>query len=372
MNAGPWLPIPPKGYGGIENVVAILVPELRKRGWRVELATVGESTIETDGSHAVFARGQFPHLTGPYNQMAGIAHAHMQCVLARLREPGPIDLVHDHLEVVGPSVLAACDGAVPVLQTLHWDLKKHADFYENFDGKGRVFFNGVSESQLEEAPENLRRQALGAVPLAVHLEDYPFQPDKQDYYLTLARLTWNKGIDIAARLCKELGLRLTIAGPVAGFDNAAELRDAMSDPDSPVREYPDVRYFQESVAPFLDGERIRWAGTVEGRDKMRLVGGAKALVFPLRWSEPGGTAVVEALAAGTPVIGMRRGVLPSLIDHGVNGFLADDERELADHLRRAGEIDPRACRRTVERHYTAPAMAETYIGLYEEVLDRTA
>jgi glycosyltransferase involved in cell wall biosynthesis len=371
INAGPWLPVPPNGYGGIENVVASLVPELRERGWRVELATVGESTMEADGQLTVFEHGQFPHVTGPYNEMHGIAHAHMLAVLERLREPEPVDLIHDHLEVVGPSMLAALgEQAPPALQTLHWDLKKHPDFYERFDGHGRVFFNGVSESQLGEAPENLRRQALGAVPLAVDLDQHPFRPDKEDYYLTLARITWNKGIDIAARLCKELGLQLMIAGPVAGFDDAERLHAALADEDSPVREYPDVRYHQESVAPFIDGDRIRWVGTVQGRDKQRLVGGARALVFPLRWSEPGGTAVVEAMAAGTPVIGLRRGVLPSLIEHGVNGFLADSERELADYLPRAGEIDPAACRRTVEEHYTAPAMADAYVRLYGEVLER--
>jgi glycosyltransferase involved in cell wall biosynthesis len=372
INAGPWLPVPPKGYGGIENVVASLVPELRERGWRVELATVGESTMTSDGQVAVFEHGQFPHVTGPYNEMAGIAHAHMLGVLERLRAPEPIDVVHDHLEVVGPSMLAALgDGSPPALQTLHWDLKKHPEFYAGFDGHGRVFFNGVSESQLAEAPDNLRQQALGAVPLAVHLDEHPFQPDKRDYYLTLARITWNKGIDIAARLCKELGLRLVIAGPVAGFDDADHLNEALADHDTPVREYPDVRYHLESVAPFVDGERIRWLGTVTGADKRDLVGGARALVFPLRWSEPGGTAVVEALAAGTPVIGLRRGVLPSLIEHGVNGFLADDERQLADYLPRAGEIDPGACRRTVEEHYTAPAMADAYVRLYDEVISRT-
>jgi glycosyltransferase involved in cell wall biosynthesis len=303
INAGPWLPVPPRGYGGIETVIANLIPELRARGWKVELATVGDSTIASDARIWVFERGQFQHLTGPYNAMAGIAHAHMQAVVARLRRPARVDLIHDHLEVVGPSMLAALgDGAVPALQTLHWDLKKHRQFYERFDGHGRVFFNGVSASQLAEAPGNLRRQTLGTVPLAVDLDQHPFQPDARDHYLTLGRITWTKGIDIAARLCKELGLRLVIAGPVAGFNDAERLAAALTDRDSQVREYPDVRYHQESVAPFIDGDRIRWVGTVQGRDKQRLVGGARALVFPLRWSEPGGTAVVEALAAGTPVI----------------------------------------------------------------------
>ena len=166
VNAGPWLPVPPPDYGGIENVVATLVPELRARGHRVVLATVAESTIEADEVLSVFPRGQFAHITGPYNAMMGIAHAHMAGVLDRLAEGG-VDLVHDHLEVVGPALYAdAGDAVPPVLQTLHWDLAKHPDFYSRFDGRGRGFFAGVSGSQLARAHPTLRRQALGAIPLA--------------------------------------------------------------------------------------------------------------------------------------------------------------------------------------------------------------
>src|ERR687893_421499 len=93
VNAGPWLPVPPPGYGGIENVVATLVPALRARGAPVVL-----------------------------------------CAAAGAMREGGIDVVHDHLEVVGLSTLAAMGDAIPpVLHTLHWDLHKHPDFYGRFD-----------------------------------------------------------------------------------------------------------------------------------------------------------------------------------------------------------------------------------------------
>jgi len=77
MNAGPWLPVPPPDYGGIENVVATLVPELRARGHRVILATVGRSELAADEVISVFDDPQFGSIAGPYNQMMGIAHAHI-------------------------------------------------------------------------------------------------------------------------------------------------------------------------------------------------------------------------------------------------------------------------------------------------------
>jgi len=372
MNAGPWLEVPPPDYGGIENVIACLIPELRRRGVRVLLCTVGGSTIEVEGSRASFPEGQFRHLGAAYGQVVGITHAHMLHVLDELKRHPEVDLVHDHLEVVGPSVLAALGPeAPPVLQTLHWDLRKHPSFYAGFEGRGRVFFNCVSESQRRNAPGALRAQTLGVVHLAVPVEAHEFQPAKADRFLTLGRFTHAKGVDIAARLCKELGLPVDMAGPVGGVSASDQLFGTLDDPHSPLHDYADVRYYLDAVRPFEDGERIRWIGTVGGARKQALVGAARAVLMPIRWDEPGGTAAIEALACGTPVIALRRGALAEIVEHGVNGFLADDEEDFARWMQRAGEIDPRACRRSVEERFSAPAMADAYLRLYEEVLART-
>ncbi|MFL6269083.1 MAG: glycosyltransferase, partial [Actinomycetes bacterium] len=120
-----------------------------------------------------------------------------------------------------------------------------------------------------------------------------------------------------------------------------------------------------------DGERIRWVGTVGGAAKSELIGRSRAVLMPISWEEPGATAAIEALACGTPVIATRRGALPEIIEHGRNGFLADDESQFARLLPRAGEIDPAACRRSVEERFSSGVMAEGYLRLYSEVLART-
>ncbi|MEO3748886.1 glycosyltransferase [Plantactinospora sp. B5E13] len=123
VNAGPWLPVPPKGYGGIENVVATLVPELRRLGVRVVLGTVDSSELPVDEKLAIFPDGQFGHLQRPYNQACGIVQSHLHAAVRRLWDGGDIDLVHDHVEAAGLATLAALGpDAPPVLHTLHWDL----------------------------------------------------------------------------------------------------------------------------------------------------------------------------------------------------------------------------------------------------------
>ena len=135
INAGPWLTVPPQGYGGIESVIATLIPELRRNGVHVVLATVAASTIEVDEKIGVFPTPQFAHLTEPYNEVMGVAAAHMHHMVTWLQNRIDVDLVHDHLEALGLTVLAAAGRTVPpVLHTLHWDLARRPTLYGSFQG----------------------------------------------------------------------------------------------------------------------------------------------------------------------------------------------------------------------------------------------
>ena len=370
MNAGPWLPVPPHGYGGIENIVAALVPELRRLGVTVVLASVGSSTEPVDDLLAPFPEGQFGWLQRPYNQANGVATAHQAAVVRALRDRHDIDLVHDHLEAVGLAMLAAMGpGATPALHTLHWDLGKHPELYGGFDGGDRVRVNGVSASQLSRAPRALREHAVGHVhlstPLAVDADKRP-PADRAEHVVILGRITPGKGQELGARLAHEAGFDLVLAGPVGPYKQPEDLAAALRDPVAAI--YPDVRYWVEKVAPYVDGVRVRWVGTVTGAARDNLVAEARAMLAPLRWEEPGGTFVVESLSLGTPVVATARGCLPELIDHGRTGLLTHEEGELADLVLAAGKLDPAECRNEAASRFTPARMAESYLALYETVL----
>ena len=371
MNAGPWLPVPPLGYGGIENVIATLVPELRRLDVEVVLATVAESTLEVDEQVSVFDTGQFSAIARPYNQVCGIVPAHLHAVRRRLAA-GDIDLIHDHVEAAGLATLAALGpGFPPGLHTLHWDLAKHPELYGTFDGGDRVRVNGVSANQLTHAPAALRAHAVGHVHLATPLADgadLRAPVGKEDYALVLGRINPGKGQDLAARLAHEHGFDLVLAGPVGPYHRPEDLAAA----GPAAAQNPDVRFWLDRVAPHVDGDRVRWIGTVTGQERDDLVARARAALFPLRWEEPGGTAVVESLALGTPVIGIARGCLPELIEHGRTGLLTADEEQFGELVAAAGTIDEAACREEAARRFTPAVMAAEYLGLYEKVRDGAA
>jgi glycosyltransferase involved in cell wall biosynthesis len=370
INAGPWLTVPPAGYGGIENLLATLIPHLRRHGVRVVLATVAESTIDVDEKITTFDSPQFSHLTEPYNAVVGIAAAHMHHVVTELQGRCDIDLVHDHLEALGLAMLAAGADLPPVLHTLHWDLTKHPTLYQSFHRADHVWVNGVSAAQLALAPERLRECSLGHVYLATpHAQNASTRPPstKGDHLVLVARITAGKGQHVAVRLAQRLGFELVLAGPVGPYLTADDLA---ADPHA--NRYPDVRYYRGEVAPYIDGERVRWVGNLIGSDRDNLVATARATLFPLCWDEPGGTAVIESLALGTPVVGYGRGCLPELVEPGT-GFLAEpgNEIELANLVGRVDEIDPARCRAVAERRFSPEVMAGAYLELYERCLRQT-
>jgi glycosyltransferase involved in cell wall biosynthesis len=369
MNAGPWLPVPPHGYGGIENVVATLVPELRRLGVSVVLATVGDSGLAVDERVSVFPTGQFAALQRPYNQVCGIVPAHLHGIVRELRRRDDIDLVHDHVEAAGLATAAALGGAAPpVLHTLHWDLAKHPELYGTIDGGDRVRVNGVSAAQLARAPAALRALSVGHVHLATPLaEGADRRPAvaKGRHVVVLGRINRGKGQDLAARLAHTVGFDLILAGPVGPYHRPEDLAAALADPAA--AQNPDVAFWRDRVAPHVDGDRVRWIGTVTGPDRDELLATARAALFPLQWEEPGGTAVVESLSLGTPVIGIARGCLPELVEPDRTGLLTSDLDELGELVVKAGTVDERECRVEAARRFTPAVMARSYLALYDRM-----
>ena len=168
-----------------------------------------------------------------------------------------------------------------------------------------------------------------------------------DYFVFLGRLAPDKGAHRAIAAAEKAGVTLILAGKV--------------------REKAEKEYFEQEVAPHLS-DKIRFVGEVPHEEKLRLLAGARATLFPIRWNEPFGLVMIESLACGTPVLAYPEGAAPEVIVDGETGFLVDGEAEMADAIASVGEIDRGACRAAVEGYFSVDRMVREHLELFDDVI----
>jgi glycosyltransferase involved in cell wall biosynthesis len=341
MIAPPWYPLPPVGYGGIELVVSLLARSLRQRGHRVILFGAEDSHDAVVGLAPASWR---PDLGAVHSQglrdmtYAARVNDYLQ------NQAGHVDLVHDHAGLAMVAQAQAMDLA-PVLHTVHGPVTEPlASAIQSLGVHTSLV--AISHSQLQPAPW---LPWVGVVPNAVDIDALQFTPaeDREQYLLVLARICLDKGQHHAIEVARQAGLKLVLAGKV--------------DPGSEA-------YFEEEIAPHIDGLRVTWVENVSGAEKTRLLSHAAALLAPITWPEPFGLSMVEAMVSGTPTIAFRQGAAPELIDEGKTGFVVDTIDEMVEAVLAVGEIDPARCSLLARNRFSPDVMVDDYLRVYERVL----
>jgi glycosyltransferase involved in cell wall biosynthesis len=165
--------------------------------------------------------------------------------------------------------------------------------------------------------------------------------------LWLARMSHDKGPDLAIDACRRAGLPLILAGKC---NEAAE-----------------ERYFETVIRPMLhDGVDV--VLNADRRTTVELLTRSRCLIMPIRWEEPFGMVMVEAMACGRPVVALRRGSVPEVVSHGVTGWICDNPAELPAALHRSGELDPADCVARVRTAFDADLMALRYEAVYRRAV----
>jgi glycosyltransferase involved in cell wall biosynthesis len=382
MIAPPWLQTPPKNYGGTESVIENLCRGLSEIGIEVQLFTIKGSKAVAAKHHWYYDLEQFEHIHKPLDYGGPILAHHILESLDEIRRQGDFDIIHDHTTFLGPTFLRDLpDDFPPVLHTLHGAFTRDDEvargvpdnrpMYRSLARGERIYFNGISNAQIRQAPNELKPKIVGAVHHGIDPNGRKFYGQKDNYFVNVGRIARDKGIDIGIRLARELGETFKVAGTVAGLANPLQIDSEINNPQSRFAEMPEFTYFRDHVRPQLDAG-IQYTGGVFGKTKDEIIGRAKAFLFPIQWEEPFGVAVIDALVCGTPVVAMRRGSLPEIIEHGVNGYLADNEEEFKHYMTQVHHINPINCRRSVEERFSYPAMARSYLGKYLGIINRHA
>ncbi len=333
-----WETVPPPAYGGTEAVVHTLVEELVRRGHEVTLCASGDSQTS--------ARLQaiYPRSLRTASDLEDKAPYSWQHTALSLRDAREYDIVHNH----GGEELMALSHLVPdvpMLSTMHCLITPDTKFiWDRYQG----YFNTISWSQRRRMPEVAGGTFAGVVYNAIDVATFPFQKEKGDHLLFLARISPDKGPHLAVEVARRTGRRLIMAGKV--------------DP-------ADLNFFVTVVAPLIDGEQVVFVGEANARTKRELYRDAACVLAPITWDEPFGLVPVEAMACGTPVIAFNRGAVPELVRDGETGFVVDTLDQMVEAVDRISWIDPQACRQHVARKFDAPAMANAYLRVYEAVLE---
>lgn len=229
---------------------------------------------------------------------------------------------------------------VPTLVTLHLPPSWYPAEVFHLQ-RPHTYLHCVSESQRRACPQGAH--ILPTIRNGITAPPAP-RSESRDDVVALGRICPEKGFHIALDAARIANVRMRLAGRVFA--------------------YPEHRrYYREQIFPRLDEHR-RFVGAVHGRDKWRLLAGARCVLVPSLAPETSSLVAMEAMAIGTPVVAFASGALAEIVEPGVTGYLVHDTSEMADAIDASRAIDRETCRRVARARFSAARMTSRYIARY--------
>jgi glycosyltransferase involved in cell wall biosynthesis len=331
-----WERVPPPAYGGIELVVSRLTDELVRRGHEVILFASGDSQTLAK-LESVYPRAI--RLDPNIKEYSVYEMLELSRVYERAAD---FDIIHSHV-----GITALPFGSLvktPTVHTLHGNFT--SDNNKIFTHHAQQRYISISNAQRESIGLNYIRTVYNGI----DLQDYQFQaqPENPPYLAFLGRFSPEKGPHHAIAIARSAGWRLKMAGKVDQVDQ---------------------KFFEQEIAPQIDGKQIEYLGEVNHAQKVELLANAALTLFPITWREPFGLVMIESMATGTPVLGMSLGSVPEVIAHGTTGFVCQSYQEMAAMIPSAVELNRQACREHVANHFSVSQMVDGYEAAYRQVIE---
>lgn len=354
--APPWIPIPPKQYGGTENVIYHLVEEQVAEGHNVTLIAPGNS--KTSAKLVSFFPKSLLESGVPWT-MHLKAFYHLQKAVDYIKEHR-FDIVHTHLSSSSDMYLFPLTAhlATPHVTTLHSVFPFDRDARSNRTGDADSYYMewapslpivAISESARQNVPHPLN--FVGVVHHGLYMPD--FKPVKRrigENFVWLGRFMPEKGAHLAIEAAKRAQVPLTLAGVI---DRHSKIS---------------MDYFEQVIKPQIGKDQITYIGPVNMRQKNTLFGRARGFLNPIEWEEPFGMVMIESMALGCPVISFARGAAPEIITDGETGFLVNTVDEMVSAIANIDNIERGTVRKYIEENFSSQAMAKNYVKIYKQVI----
>lgn len=324
--------VPPRHYGPWERVVSLLTEGLVARGLDITLFATADSLTRAKLA-AVCPR---PYSEDPTLDPKVWECLHISAVFERAAE---FDLIHNHFDFLPLSYSGLV--RTPVLTTIHgFSSEKILPVYQKYNNS--TYYVAISNAD--------RHPSLDYVATVYHgipLDEFTLRTAPDDYLLFFGRIHPDKGVVEAIEVARRVGWRLIIAGIIQ-----------------------DRTYFDQQVAPWLDGDQIRYIGSVGPEQRNELLGSAYALLHLINFAEPFGLSLIEAMACGVPVIAHPCGSIPEIIRHEQTGFIVTHLDDAVTAVQRVAELDRTRIRRHVAENFSRERMVDAYLKVYQEILQR--
>ena len=322
--------VPPRHYGPWERVVSLLTEGLVERDVDVTLFATADSVTQAR-LDAICPRPleEDPSLDPKVWESLHIANA--------FEKADRFDVIHNHYDFLPLTYTGLF--ATPVVTTVH-----------GFSSDGikpvyRRYADRVAYVSISDADRDPDLRYVATVYHGIDLAEFTLRERPGRGLVYFGRIHPDKGVADAIAVAKAAGVPLVIAGIVH-----------------------DRRYFEREIAPHVDGDRVRYVGSLGPAERDELLGSALALLHLVEFAEPFGLSMIEAMACGTPVIARGRGAVREVVDEGLTGFVVDDVAGAIDAVRRIGALDRRAVRARVAERFSRDRMVDDYLRVYERIV----
>lgn len=334
--AGAWLPVPPQGYGGAEVIVKGLADGLVEKGHEVILFASGDS--KTKARLIPYTPTHIGQDWPGYGRSLGEGFSGFAYARSFLERA---DIVHDH------TLFHQKDLPVKAIHTLHGPAQWGAEVARKMSALNQPnYFVAISAAQRRLYGEE-GINFVGTVHNCLDFSKVPFSNEKRGYAFFIGRASWEKGLDMAVRVAKRAKIPLVMAVKMT--------------------ERHEQEYFKRNVEPLFRGMDVTLLGDISVSEKYELYKNASVTLFTSQWEEPFGLVMIESMATGTPVLALKRGAAPEIIEDGVSGFLCDTEDDMVAKIEPALAIDAEACRSYVAEKFSVAKMVDEYERIYESV-----
>ena len=323
--------IPPPKSGSVETMTSLLTEGLVARGHDVTLFATGDS--KTKASLCAI----YPHGYWHDENMWPWELYEMLNLAAAVERAADFDIIHYEAAYYPMSLAFARLSPTPIVQTLHhspsaaeirlWARYPEAPFVAISGEQGRLL-SGLN--------------VVATVLHGVDTDNFVYREKPDDYLLFLGRFTDGKGVLQAIEIAKRIGMRLILAAAVN-------------------------EYYRERVAPHVDGRHVVFYGEADFQAKVKLFGGARALLYPIQAREPFGLVLAEAMACGTPVAALDRGAVREVVEEGVTGMVFEDLEQMANELPRVFDLDRRRVHERAVARFGAARMVDEYVSVYARI-----